>query len=538
MLFFRKGVIMKNIEKSLPLKVIYFISLASFILFSYTLWVNRILPVKHRLFLIGFLVLIYVFLTWLTFSDDNRKRVKLIDGILLVFLASLFILGQLYVLKGVGAFNKLGEQQKEDILEYSLIVRKDSAIKSLEDIGKEKVFTAFNQDSEGISLFTKTLEKDKSIQLYFEKGASYQEIATNLINKKNQVILLNETFRPSILDNIHNFSEDTRIIYSTSVRKEISNPVEADPHKNHTFNMYISGIDTFGGIATVSRTDVNLLMTVNTETKTILITSIPRDTYIPIEGGGKGYYDKLTHSGIYGISSSILTLEELFDTNINYYIRVNFSSLIKVVDALGGIDVYNPQKFKSILSKHKYEKGMIHLNGEEALFFARERKHLKDGDIDRGKNHIRIIEAMIKKGMSPSILLNYNSVLDSITKAVQTNMPYNTMIDIINSQISDGSSWRIISTSVVGYGTDKYKSHAMPGNKLFLYVPFDENIEEVKREIKAVENGDNLTITEKKEEDYQENEGFSKRVKKKNKESREREELEQFDNVDNFTDDN
>ena len=157
-----------------------------------------------------------------------------------------------------------------------------------------------------------------------------------------------------------------------------------------SFNIFISGIDTYGKISSVSRSDVNMVVTVNPKTKQILMTSIPRDYYVTLHGV-KGYKDKLTHASLLGIENSVMTVEDLLDIDINYYIKVNFSSVINVVDSLGGVDVYSEYDFTSIDGYH-YSKGYNKVNGEEALSFVRERKAFASGDNQRIKKQNKSLQ--------------------------------------------------------------------------------------------------------------------------------------------------
>lgn len=503
---------MKKRKKTIGLVLAFLISFFAFLLFTFTMLRNKVLPLKYRIIIIIFFIIIFIILYYISLLKSTNNTTRIVVLAILVVLTILFYLGHSYISQGVGAINKLNEGKKVEVLEYSLVVRKDSEIKEIGDIGNTPVHTASEQDAEGSQLFKDTL-KEKNIDLSYVDGSNYTSLAKELEDGEADVILLHETYRRSIEDHLGDFSEQTRVVYSTNVEKKIDKPIEVvKPLKMSNFNIYISGIDTYGSISTVSRTDVNLVLTVNSENKTMLITSIPRDSYVPIAGGGNNYYDKLTHSGIYGISSSIETLENLLDTSINYYARVNFNSIIDVVDALGGIDIYNPVEFQSDVSDYHYPQGKIHLDGDETLFFARERKNLPDGDMDRGRNHIRIIKAIIEKGLSPAILFNYSEVLDSVIGAMETNMPYDEIITLINNQIADNKPWTIHSTNIVGYGTTEYPSYAMPGYKLFMYIPFDESVAEVREEINAVEAGKPVVIKEKKEEDYNENDNFYERV--------------------------
>lgn len=253
-----------------------------------------------------------------------------------------------------------------------------------------------------------------------------------------------------------------------------------------TFNVYISGIDTYGDLSQVSRSDVNIIASVNLKTGKVLLTSVPRDTYLKIAGGGKNKYDKLTHAGIYGVNSSIRTLEKFLDIDVSYYARVNFTSMQKIIDAIGGVDVYNEEDFTFRLTGEKFPKGDLHLNGEDALKFVRERYSLADGDNARGRNQEKVVSAMIKKMTSPTTLLNFDKILEVLNESVNTNMSTETMMDLVNVQIFSHTDFDIQTQEVEGEGKMGLPSFAMPDNRLYMMVPFDESVDKVKENIQDI----------------------------------------------------
>lgn len=275
--------------------------------------------------------------------------------------------------------------------------------------------------------------------------------------------------------------------------KKINNNFVPPKNVGGNFNIYISGIDTYGELETISRSDVNIIASVNIKTGKILLTTIPRDTYVPIALGGDDEYDKLTHAGIYGVESSIQTLENFLGIDISYYARVNFSSLINLVDVLGGVEVYNDEEFTSSVNNKHYPKGKVQLDGTEALAFVRERYNLTDGDFQRGRNQEKVLSAMISKALSPSILLNFDNVLEVLNNSVNTNLSTNKIMDLINAQIFSGKNFEIDSQEITGYGEIGYLSYAMPDHELYMLIPYEESIEKVKKEIDRIlkENQDN-----------------------------------------------
>ena len=273
-----------------------------------------------------------------------------------------------------------------------------------------------------------------------------------------------------------------RILYQYG----IDTPLEQEETNiEEPFNIYISGIDVSGPITTNSRSDVNIIMTVNPNTKKILLTTTPRDYYVQIPGVSGEQRDKLTHAGIYGVDVSMSTLESIYGIDITYYARVNFTSLITIVDALGGIDVNSDYEFTTLHGKYKIQKGINHMDGAAALGFSRERYSFEDGDNQRGKNQEAVLTAILQKAMSPAIIKNANQIIASVSDCVETNMTENEMAKFINMQLSDGAGWSIEAAAAAGTGDTQtcFSSGTQP---LYVMQPDAASIEEVKSKMKQV----------------------------------------------------
>lgn len=254
------------------------------------------------------------------------------------------------------------------------------------------------------------------------------------------------------------------------------------------FNVYISGIDVYGEITKESRSDVNLIVTVNPNTHKILITTTPRDYYVTIPGVSGDYRDKLTHAGIYGIDTSIATLENLYSTDIPFYARVNFSSVIDIVDAMGGIDIESEIAFTTSKASGKVveiKEGMNHLNGKEALAFVRERKAFADGDHQRGKNQQILLSALIKKAISPMILLQASEMIDSVVGNAETNMSEQQMKALLKLQLNDLQGWDIETVAATGDDSGKQYCFSYSGGPLYVCIPDSSCVEEISQKMEA-----------------------------------------------------
>lgn len=237
------------------------------------------------------------------------------------------------------------------------------------------------------------------------------------------------------------------------------------------FTVYISGTDSYGEVSLEDgRSDVNILMTVNPNTRQIVLTTTPRDYYVELPFG-EGCWDKLTHAGIYGIDCSMSTLEALYDLEIDYYARVNFSGFERIVDALGGVEVYSDYAFSA--GQYEFVQGYNTVDGEAALSFVRERYSFEDGDVQRGKNQMAMIRAIMDKVTSPSLLTGYLGLMDSLSDCVITNMPRGSLSDLVKLQLGEGGSWHIVSNSVTGEGAEAYTYSG--GEELLSVMLQDEN---------------------------------------------------------------
>ena len=243
------------------------------------------------------------------------------------------------------------------------------------------------------------------------------------------------------------------------------------------FALYISGIDTYGNISTVSRSDVNMLVVANPKTHQMLLVNTPRDYYVQLHGT-TGTKDKLTHAGIYGIDMSRQTLADLYGVEIPYYVRVNFSSLMTIVDAVGGVDVYSDYAFKS------FHEGYNHLNGKQALEFSRERYSFTEGDRQRGRNQQRVIEAIVAKMSTPGALVNYQAILNSVQSAVQTNVPPSFVTSLINKQVGSAKGWTTKSISVDGTGATG-PTYSMGAQPLYVMIPNQASLDTARAAIKT-----------------------------------------------------
>ena len=370
--------------------------------------------------------------------------------------------------------------------EYSMsvVVLKDSDVHNVTQL--DSVTGPTDTDNDNIQKLIADIKTSQSKELTVEQSTSYLAAYKSLVSGEAKAIVLNSVFENIIESEYPDYASKIRKIYTKNITKEVAAPKVS---KNKSFNVYVSGIDTYGPISSVSRSDVNILMTVNQDSKKILLTTTPRDSYVPIADGGNNQKDKLTHAGIYGVDSSIHTLENLYGVDINYYVRLNFTSFLKLIDLLGGVDVYNDQEFTSRHGKFHFPVGNVHLDSEQALGFVRERYSLADGDRDRGRNQQKVIVAIIQKLTSTEALKNYSDIIQGLQDSLQTNIPIETMIDLINTQLESGGSYKVNSQDLKGTGRMGLPSYAMPDSNLYMMEIDDSSLAAAKSAIQDVMEG-------------------------------------------------
>ena len=281
----------------------------------------------------------------------------------------------------------------------------------------------------------------------------------------------------------------TYAMFSRISKADSSSETEGVDITEESFNIYITGIDQWNkekGLD-LERSDVNMIVTVCPKTRKILLTSIPRDTYVPLASNGA--MDKLTHTGVYGVDETIGTVEGWLGLDMNYYVKMNFSAVRDVIDAMGGIDVYSPVAFESSISNYKYVKGWNHLNGKAALFFARERKAFDGKDSIRVENQQRVVKACIDKMTSSTVLLTkYGDIVGAAGASLETNMSNKEMQSLVKMQLGDLGAWDIQTQKIEGDYDMDYVASLTQESKFLVYKASDESVASCKSNIEAVMN--------------------------------------------------
>lgn len=444
-----------------------------FIMFNYNFLSFRFLNIIITLGLLVVLA-ISIFL-------QKTKKSPLVTTTVLVIFSLVSLVGIFGFKQMIDITNRMNQTAAFSEVEMSIVVPKDSDIKDVSQITSVQAPT--NVDKNNIDTLMSALKEDKKVDVKVDEVSSYQEAYDNLKSGKSQAMVLSGSYA-SLLESVDSdYASNLKTIYTYKIKtKNNSSTKQAD---SKVFNIYISGIDTYGSISTVSRSDVNIIMTVNMNTHKILLTTTPRDAYVKIPGGGADQYDKLTHAGIYGVETSEQTLENLYGINIDYYARINFTSFLKLIDQLGGVTVHNDQAFTSLHGKFDFPVGDIQMNSEQALAFVRERYSLDGGDNDRGKNQEKVISAIVNKLASLNSVSNFTSIVNNLQDSVQTNMSLDTINALANAQLDSGSKFTVTSQAVTGTGsTGQLTSYAMPNSSLYMMKLDDSSVESASQAIK------------------------------------------------------
>lgn len=430
--------------------------------------------ISNYIYIMGIIDIIIIIVCML-----KLKKTAIVISILTIILNSVAFYG---IQSVTGLFEKFNQNAKYEEIRVNIYTLKENEKTDISSIisdiekGKDLIIMGSKNDEEtakktknklveDIVYKNNKLSKEKvDEKLKIEYKNTYVETYKDIIDKKQEMMILNSAYEGILELNDEKYKDKIKSIYETDFKEEIKelkkeNETNQENQNNHqenkhiskkdgVYNIYISGIDVAGNIATVSRSDVNIIMTVNTKTKKILLTTTPRDTYLKIPGKGQNQYDKLTHAGMYGIQTSIATLQDLYDMDIDYYVRLNFTSFINIINLVGNIQVYNDQEFRAYHGGYHMPKGMITLDAKKALSFVRERHHLENGDYDRGKNQEKVIEAVIKKIANIGNITKINTILDGIANSIQTNVKMDEVMKLVNKALEEKDGYEIKSQAL------------------------------------------------------------------------------------------
>ena len=485
----------------IPGAVITIIVIMLSVVFMGLLAMTKMVPTIYML-IIGIVLAVIAAIIWLLVWH-TRYTGRFIGGtVLAVIMIAILAFGGFYINKTRSAISNISGETTE-VTQMAVYVKSDDAADSVEATAGYTYGILSSLDRENTDGAVAHLNSQFGTEVQTKEYAGLTELADGILNGEVNAMLLNSGYL-SVYEDMDGYTDfSTKIkevgtvdVESTIQSAEESTPVEPITTSNggKIYTIYLSGIDTRGEMTAKSRSDVNIIATINTDTHEVLLVSTPRDYFVPLSISG-GAPDKLTHAGIYGIDVCMDTLGMLYDIDINYYFRINFGGFVKVIDALGGITVNSDYDFdsKNILGYH-FNKGENYLNGEQALIFARERYAFQEGDRQRGKNQMEVIRGVVKKALSPEILTSYSSILSSLDGCFGTNITYEEIAQILQQQLTNGGDWTIVSYSVNGTGATE-KPYSM-SQKAYVMVPDYNTVDKAKSLMEKVRNGEVVTQEE------------------------------------------
>ena len=456
------------------------------VLFVVLVFVLDLLPIKYEIAIAAILLILLAF----DLIFQKFKGARVVGMIMAVILSIVMGAGTVYIWKAHNVMDDLTTGQEYTVSDLSVVVLRESTATGLQDLDGKIFGVQANMDKENTEKTLGDLQGQYSQGLTRAEYNGILEQVSALYDGEVDAIILNETFRTLIVETYPSFDSDTRILDGFTYTEKIDNKKEQKKEvdvSEEAFTVFLSGNDEYGEVTLANgRSDVNILATVNPKTRQILLTTTPRDYYIELPFY-EGCMDKLTHAGLYGIDCSMETLENLYDIEIDYYVRVNFSGFQDIVDALDGVEVYSDMAFTS-KDGYYYDAGYNYVYGEQALSFVRERYAFSAGDVQRGKNQMHMIQAIIDKVTSPAILPNYMDLMDSLSSCFITDMPREKISDLVKMQLDEGGSWQITSNSVNGFGNAR--STYSGGAELLSVMDIDETaVEQARKLIKDCEEG-------------------------------------------------
>jgi len=491
---------MKKIKKKFITNIIFnaiaLISTIVALIFCIYIYKLDMVPGKYLTIIFIAVGIIYLALIGLTLPRKMKIWIKGVCCFFFVVNALVFGYGIKYSDKTIEALDKINDKlvQKED---YEIKVLAKSSISTKDGLKGKKIGIFKNERYDDI---IELLKKDVDCEIidYDDPIKFFEDLQEGNID----AVICSETVYGLLDEDLSYMELDLKTIHTVGVpfsEEENKEVVKVVDVTNTPFNIYLAGGDKRGTINKVMNTDVNMIISVDPVNHKILLTSIPRDYYVVLPSKGENAYDKLTHAGYYGVQESIKSLENLLDIDINYYVKVNFTTVLSLVEAIDGIDVYSDYNFCQYRSKTMcYKKGWNHLTKDTVLPFARERKSFKDGDVQRVKNQQKVIDGIVSKmASSKTLLANYSDILEAISTSFATNLDRKSISRLVKLQLSDMRGWKSESQNLVGFSAMSTTCYSLPGWNLYVMKQDPNSVKTASDKIKTFMG---LKIEETKEE--------------------------------------
>lgn len=433
------------------------------------------------------------------FSFSKYVSKKKVIGIINIILSIVLISGSLYVNSLENDLRTMfvePDTQQEVVINFYTMNKGDHST-SIEDYLDKKFIVQKDMDYEKQKYALEFMKSKMSLEtIHTVDTDNVWNAAKMLYDGEGDVMMVSDYYLDYLMEHSEykDFKEKTKCIYSLTCNVNVEIPKPTEKMYKTPFNIYVAGNDQPGELRTMGRFDVNMILTVNPNSHEVLITSIPRDSYIANPDYNHGL-DKLTHMGVTGVDNSMEALSDYFDIDIDNYVIVNFSSFLKVLDAIGGVDIYNPYAFVSKHGGCTYPAGEIHLEGEKALTYCRERYNLSNGDFDRNEHQMIVIKAILKKVSSTEALNHADQLLNALNGTMLTNIPTDELMTLASEQVTTNERYKFVNYHISGVGA--MEPCAAAGNQVLAVVyPNQKDVDFIKEQIHLVLDG--KTIEQKK----------------------------------------
>ncbi len=442
--------------------------------------VNQFSNLSETIFLI-INVVILVLLVVMNFFVAYAVKVKtpiMLGSMVALLVVTLLAGGYLNYLTSVVTSNLnqiIVQGTQDETVEIAFVVYDedgDFSIKTLNELNNKIVAISSNESDEKSYLLPVAELEENNIDVTFKEYESDMDRLNALFSGEVDVAVL-----PSNYDEIYGddgyFSsllDKTQVVHSFNsvIQTQIHTSGEGLDVTTEPFTMLLFGVDE-------SKTDVIMVVSVNPISLQITLTSVARDSYVPIACYAGNAEDKINHARARGLQCSIDTVEDLLDIEVDFYVETNFAGVVDIVDALGGIVVDNPYEIigQESDSRGKYTIWVpsgedVLLNGEQALVFARERYLYLTGDWQRQNNQQQVIEAMLNRVVNMNDVNQAVAVLNAAGDNVKTNMSVDQMTDFFNlvmakvqrTSVRPESTINLVQTQVTGYNSGIWREGA------------------------------------------------------------------------------
>lgn len=481
-----------NKKKKLKILTVFLILISIILLLlsiinTYLIVKYDVLPFKYLIIFLIVVILIPSLLVLSNFKRKNKRKKKLkvfTIAFEIIYIVALTI-ALFYLSKTFSFLDSFANRLGYDIKNYYVVTLECNEFDKIEDVKDSTMGFVKEADN-----FNKALDiLEKKVKPEYTEYNNHDELFKDLYDKKIDTVLVIDSYYDLFQEN-ETEDNKTKIIYKFSIKEKVEVELRNSNVAKEPFNIYISGTDSYGKVSDSSRSDVNIIASINPVTNEILLVNIPRDYFVTLPSYNAK--DKLTHAGIYGVKESIGALEKLLDIKIDYYFKVNYNALVGLIDAVDGVDVYSEYKFTSGEKFYTFQKGYNHVNGDQALEFVRTRYAFVDGDRVRGENQQRMIKAIIDKMTGSTVLLRkYGTILNNLEGSFLTNISTNEITDLVKYQLDKMPSWNITSISLNGKDGIEYVYSYKP-SPLYVMIPNEDTINNAQEILKKLKNGEKL----------------------------------------------